>query len=310
MLGECLGMSPGQAEEALLTLIGPSKAAGTNRIYLRQIVQFAEWCATHDIKVHNNVSAITAAYLAVLCQTGATKSQVESSRAALKWFYGLFSGDPRATESPLAGALTATVRRAAPPVEHHLRCTREELGDMLAFGFREGASPRDIRAGALFPFQFALYLRVSELAGIRRSNVTIDAQGLRLRIPSAKTDQEKKGLSRPVARSESALCPVSALERWLSIAPTSPFLFPSLSNPAMHMSEDSVRKELKRVSSASGIHRHLTPHSMRGGAATAALADGVPQAAVMTAGRWKSTSAFEAYVDVTIDTLQGAANIL
>ena len=309
MFAKCIGSTTEKAEETLFSLIGPSKAAGTNRLYLRQIVQYADWIKTRHVQVQN-VNASIAAYLAFICHSGATKSQLESSRAALKWFYGLFTGDSRSAESPLAGALASTVRRTATPVVHHLRCTREELGAIIAYSTRSGASLRDVRAGALFPVQFALFLRVSELACILRCNVSIDAHGLVLKIPMGKTDQEKNGPARPVVRTGSPLCPVTALERWLVVAPCSPFVFPNLTDPRNHMTDDSIRKELKRVRSATGIERHLTPHAMRGGAATAALSDGVPQSAVMTMGRWKSTAAFEAYVEVTPATLQGAASIL
>lgn len=75
------------------------------------------------------------------------------------------------------------------------------------------------------------------------------------------------------------------------------------------MSDDSARRELETACDRAGIRR-LTPHSLRGGAATAAIATGVPHLAVMAAGRWKSQSGFAPYVEKSIATLQGAANLI
>ena len=47
-----------------------------------------------------------------------------------------------------------------------------------------------------------------------------------------------------------------------------------------------------------------------GGAASVALSKGVPSAAVKLAGRWKSDAAFAAYIEISLDTLQGAGCLL
>jgi integrase len=310
VLGQCMGSTIDEADKVLRTLIEPAKATGTNRIYTRQIAKFARFYASLDLQFECSFHSITAAYVVFLCQSGTSKSEVEASKAALKWFYGLFSGDALVADSPLLGALASATRRSAPPVKHHLRASREELAVIHAFCFRSGASLRDIRTGAFFLFQFGFFLRASEAVSVLRSNLSIDENAMYLTIPHSKRDQEKRGARIPVARTGTPLCPVCNLEHWLSLAPSSTFLFPSLTQPATHMSKDSARNELARVKEAAGIARHLVPHSMRGGAATAAMAAGVPQSAVKTAMRLKSDSAFAHYVEITVDTLQGAASIL
>ena len=100
-----------------------------------------------------------------------------------------------------------------------------------------------------------------------------------------------------------------------TLAPYDPSIhlsLPQLSVPEKPMSTDLARKEFHRACTLAKIpkSRNLTPHSMRGGAATAALSDGVPQAAVMSAGRWRSANAFDSYIEPSFRTFQGAANIL
>jgi integrase len=186
----------------------------------------------------------------------------------------------------------------------------EDLHAIASFCFRPTATIVDWHIGTLLILSFALYLRVGEVCALTRDQVTIDATSVRALIPRSKADQCGKGALALAARSGSILCPARVLEEWLSRAPPSTFLFPSFSGLPRAMSTDCVRNELRRVSRAANLAHDLTPHSTRGGAASTALACGVPQAAVKMAGRWSSDSAFAAYAEISLDTLQGAGNLL
>ncbi len=156
---------------------------------------------------------------------------------------------------------------------------------------------------------FSFYIRVSEVSAIRRENLSLDETRVAVAIPRSKADQEGKGKSALAARTGSFLCPAAAVENWLKRAPDSAFVFPSLSSPNHSMSEDSVRKDFRRVCQVLNM-RMLTPHSLRGGAASLALAEGVPQDAVKAAGRWKTDTAFSAYIQPSLKTMQGAGSLL
>jgi integrase len=306
-LAPFFGHSVTQASAALDNLVRLSKADGTRKLYERQILRFADWKCDSGIVTDSKV--LVTAYLAYLASSNTSISVLESSRAALKWFFGLRTGDALAVDSPLGGAIAAGVRRQAPAVVHRSKMTREDLLLIASFCFREGASLADWRFATICILGFSMYLRVGEISRILRADLTIDNNCVKVLIRRSKADQEGQGEIAIAARSGSFLCPAATVEFWLAKAPLSIYVFPNFSSPTDFMSEDYIRKEFKRVCLAADISV-LTPHSLRGGGATLAIAEGIPQAAVKSAGRWKSDSAFSAYVEKSLKTLQGAGNLL
>ncbi len=171
------------------------------------------------------------------------------------------------------------------------------------------------RIGTLLSLMFAAFLRVSEAISLTRDDVSFLPDRMDITIKKSKTDQIGKSEVRPVVRTNSDTCPVSNLQKWLTQLPSSTsFLFPAFSGTGQpierHMSADHVRRELKRVLGTCDIQRKLTPHSFRGGAATAAIERGVPTRAVMAAGRWKSAGGFAPYISENVSTLAGATALL
>jgi site-specific recombinase XerD len=310
LLAPSLGIAAGEAETLLWSRIESSRAAGTVRQYAARVAEYSRWIRDQQTGEAVQPNARVAAYLAFLASSGMSRSVLSSAQAALSWFMGLRGGSAGIAQSPLASAVLSASRRDAPPVAHRAKMSRDELLAIAVYCFRDVASVADNRIGCLLILGFALFMRVSEVSTILRVNVSITGASVTVLVPRSKSDQVGKGAPCVAARSGTVLCPVSNLECWLSRAPASAHLFPSLSDPSICMSPDLVRQELNRVVSAAGITRPLTPHSIRGGAASAALADGVPQSSVKRAGRWKSDSAFDAYVDTSLASMQGAGNLL
>ena len=75
---------------------------------------------------------------------------------------------------------------------------------------------RDDRDKALLLLGFATGLRRSELVGLRTTDAKLTSSGMTLQICRSKTDQNGEGRHIVVARHQTALCPVSALEAWLT----------------------------------------------------------------------------------------------
>ena len=81
-----------------------------------------------------------------------------------------------------------------------------------------GNSTKDIRDAALLLVGFAGAFRRSEVSAIDCSNVEISDTGVRIVLPRSKTDQSGPGRTVFVRRVGGTICPVAALERWLSVA--------------------------------------------------------------------------------------------
>lgn len=161
---------------------------------------------------------------------------------------------------------------------------------------------------------FAGFLRVSEAVGLTRDDVILEESQIIIVIRSSKTDQVGKSERRPVRWVGRDTCVVSNLERWTARIPQSRFLFPNLSSTSKivkeAMSTDAVWNELVRVKQVCRIERNLTPHSFRGGAATADIEKGVPTHSVRLMGRWNTTQGFAPYVQVSARTLHRADDLL
>jgi integrase len=173
----------------------------------------------------------------------------------------------------------------------------------------------DLRDRALLLFGFAGALRRSELAALDVDDVTVDEQGLRLRLQRSKTDPEGEGqiVGLPYG-SHPATCPVRAwwaLRPWLAEVepdsfepvgrPRGPVFRPMYhfgdANPR-HLSDRAIANSIKRRALAAGLDPALfSGHSLRAGFATEAYAQGVPELAIMRHGRWRSAATMRGYVE-------------
>uniref|UniRef100_A0A914WPE2 Tyr recombinase domain-containing protein n=1 Tax=Plectus sambesii TaxID=2011161 RepID=A0A914WPE2_9BILA len=252
-------------------------------------------------------------------QTGG-RGATETAQAALIWYFDMMCTTPNPARAIHAKAVVEGARRLAPAPVHREKVTVEEVRLICRSFTGPSTSLLDHRIGTLLSIMFSAYLRVSEGIALMKEDIKVDADQMMITIRTSKTDQYGQSEHRPIRRSKDSssssdsFCPVANMESWLERVPESRFVFPNLSSVSKrattHMSDDNVRAELRRVLAACGITRKLTTHSFRGGAATTATEIGVPERAVMAAGRWKSVGGFQPYVAVSTATLQGADALL
>jgi integrase len=78
-----------------------------------------------------------------------------------------------------------------------------------------------LRDRALILLGYAAALRRSELVGVDREHLVLDARGLRLTVPRSKGDPEGRGEEIGVPRGKRReTCPIRALEAWLQASDT------------------------------------------------------------------------------------------
>ena len=135
-----------------------------------------------------------------------------------------------------------------------------------------------------------------EPASIRASDVAVDSHSnpsmVRVFLRRAKTDPFGKGVSIYLGKTDSSLCPVSAVLNFLAIRrPGEGPLF-THQNGAPLTRDQFVRGVKAALSAAQIAHQNYAGHSFRIGAATAAAAVGVPAHIIKMLGRWSS----EAYL--------------
>ena len=86
---------------------------------------------------------------------------------------------------------------------------------------QEDADIDDLRIINICSIGFAGFLRYSELAALKESDLHILPDHMEIFIESSKTDQYRDGAWVVIARTSAKTCPVSMAERYISVLPKS-----------------------------------------------------------------------------------------
>jgi integrase len=206
-------------------------------------------------------------------------------------------------------------RKLAKPKVKKEPVTIDMLSAMVG-SLSSSPSLSEIRLLAISLLAYAAFLRYDEISSLRCCDITFSSRSMSVRINSSKTDQYRQGDSVLVAWTDSALCPVSMLERYFHIASivhTSRLpLFRGIvhSKNGEHLraagglSYTRMRELfLKKIAELGFDPKPFGLHSLRAGGATAAANAGVPDRLFKRHGRWRSESAKDGYVKDSLASL-------
>ena len=191
---------------------------------------------------------------------------------------------PNPAQSPLVRATMRGIRREHGVGQRQAKpLLRDDLFDVLA---RIGERPKDLRDKALLLIGFAGGFRRSELIAITCTEIEWVRRGIILTIPRSKTDQEGAGRRVGVPFGRTKWCPVTMLDRWLSVAGIE--AGPIFRRVDRHgrvsadaMSPEAVCLVVRERLAASGFDPiGYSGHSLRAGFATSAVQAGVPTSKV------------------------------
>ena len=123
-----------------------------------------------------------------------------------------------------------------------------------------------------------------------------------VRIKASKTDPFRTGITITVGKTDSHICPVSAMLNYLSIRPstTGPlFIYAS----GRSLSKSLLISETRQLLAKGGLREEeFAGHSFRIGAATSAAAANTPAWLIKVMGRW-SSDCFERYIHTPASVL-------
>ncbi len=238
--------------------------------------------------------------------------------AGLRYLH-LLAGYPTPTASALVSATFAGIRRA------HRRPLRKKTAlvlDPLRAAVRAiPGSLRGLRDRALLLVGFAAALRPSELAALTSDHLTRHEDGIALLLPWRKNDQEAHGTTVWLPAGQTDLCPVTALEAWLAMANiTDGPLFRRLWHlPPPHsrrgakrkpiadryridtrpIDTDSIALIVKKWTALAGLDgAAFAGHSLRRGAISSGVAQGVHIARLKQFSGHASLKSLEEYVEL------------
>jgi site-specific recombinase XerD len=208
-------LSFAEAEAAAADYRRAARADNTRRAYRSGVAAFTEWCAVHMQTALPAAPATVAAFLAAEAGRGLAVNTLRLRHAALRYLH-LLAGYPPPTASPLVSATFAGIRRAhrrplrkkTALVVEPLRAALKAIPDTLP----------GLRDRALLLVGFAAALRPSELARLDIAALARHEDGIALFLPWRKNDQEAHGTTVWLPAGQTDLCPVTALETWLAAA--------------------------------------------------------------------------------------------
>ncbi|WP_308367296.1 MULTISPECIES: site-specific integrase [unclassified Microbulbifer] len=163
---------------------------------------------------------------------------------------------------------------------------------------------KKLRDLALLLTGFFGAFRRSELVAIQVSDLVWEGEGLVIRLPKSKTDQDGEGLTRALPFGDKQICPATALRRWLDgAAITEGSVFRSVNRwdqvRPKQLSPGAVNDLLKSLGTSCGFDfvASLSSHSFRRGLSTSAAREKVDFELIKKQGGWKSDATVWEYIE-------------
>ena len=157
-------------------------------------------------------------YLQHLSESVQSKSAVEEVVHAVSWLHQM-AGLPSIAGSPIVQATLGGLRRELATCKPKKRKELVTAEMLLAMVDAAGPSPSltEVRLLAICLVAFAGFLRCEELLKLRCADVAFNPEGMVIQITSSKTDQYRECASLVIARTGTATCPVSMMQRYFSM---------------------------------------------------------------------------------------------
>ena len=295
----------------LPSLVLQGKAPTTLKKYSGAFGRWKRWAASRqEVPTLPAKPIHVALYLSYLAQSARTAAPLEEAVNALSWVHRMATVEDITTHPIVVQVLAGAKRLLAHKTTKKEPITPEHLSLLVQKFGPKDASLADVRALSICLLGFAAFLRFDELSKLRLCDVTIHGDHMELFIESSKTDQLRQGARVVIARTNTDLCPVTMLERYMSMAhitcvSSESFLFRGIVNTKNGsrlrdnggLSYTTVREAVLEKLQAIGLDkRQYGLHSLRAGGASAAANAGVPDRMFKRHGRWRSENAKDGYV--------------
>ena len=283
-------------------------SANTERAVRSDLAIYAAWCAKGGVPALPASTETIAAFVDAMARVRAP-STVRRYVASIA-----------AAHRALGRAKTArseSVRRALQRM-HRRKGRRQEQAKGLTGALRQrllaapGDGRIDVRNRALLAVAYDTLLRRSELVSLEVSDVLEEINGTAtVLVRRSKADPEGRGATVYVARDS-----VELVREWIQRSGVREGrLFRSLCRGVVGEGLDAsqVPRIFKAMAERAGLSgavvQHISGHSTRVGAAQDMVAGGIGMAAILHAGRWKTTTMVNRYGERLLARRSGAAQL-
>ncbi len=180
----------------------------------------------------------------------------------------------------------------------------EHLAAMLAWLNTQPDHLKKVRDLALVQVGFFGAFRRSELVAIRVEDLVWEPEGVIIKLPRSKTDQQGEGLQRALPRGFGQICPVRALKTWLKTAgiEAGPVFRPISRWHKLQyrtLRPAAINDLLKSLGEACGFDfvPELSSHSFRRGLSTSSARENLDFETIKKQGGWKNDATVREYID-------------
>ena len=263
------------------------RADETVRSYQTGAKQFRDYCVANDVPSLPASAETVCSFLASLVQSGKSVSTIQSRLHAIKWLHktaGLASPvDHPAVEMTLDG-----IRRQLKVAPRQAKAL---LAEDIKLMLNTMKSNNIIRDRAVILLGYYGGFRRSELASIRRSDLTFSGQGVIVHLAQSKTDQIGEGRDVAIARQDDPrFCPVVALQAWM---------LEHDDERALNISDRTVWNIINRACKNAGFDpAGFSSHSLRAGLVTQARLNGADKRDIRAITGHKSDQMIDRYTRV------------
>jgi site-specific recombinase XerD len=203
------------AAEAAAQYRRASRSENTRRAYRSAVARFCDWCAEHGRTALPAAPETLAAFLAAEARAELAVNTLRLRHAAIRYLH-LLAGYPPPTAAAVVSTTFAGIKRA------HRRPLNKKtalvLNRLLPAILAIPETLPGLRDRALLLAGFAAALRPSEIARLTLEHLTHHADGVELFLPWRKNDQDARDTRLWLPQGRTDLCPVRALEAWLTAA--------------------------------------------------------------------------------------------
>lgn len=289
-----------------------AKADTTRRAYRAGVRAWCEWCHRHALPCLPADPADVVAFLAAERGRGLSVTTVELRRAAIRYLHFIAGCPVPTAEAQVAETVSGMRRHAADQGElpaKKLAATADLLRDILRVIPDDLAGLRD---RAILLLGFAGALRRAELAAVEVKHLEARERGLRLTLPRSKGERSGRVVTVAIPYGRTELCPVRAVRRWREAAGIADgalfrriWLPPSAGGgppPSPRVGTEAidpgtVGRIVKKRAAAAGFDGELFGgHSLKRGALTTGMDQGVHPTRLKQLGRHKSNAVLDEYL--------------
>ncbi|ABD81222.1 site-specific integrase [Saccharophagus degradans] len=292
------GLPVPNESDTIRKYITAATSDNTRKTYRSAIKQFEKWGGRLPSDPQTLIQ-----YLLARAQASSIRTLDLHLTAIGQWHR--YQGMENPVDAPLVRKAMEGIRRTHGQPKRKAKALRlEHIGQMVGHLQQQPNSNKRARDLALVLSGFFGAFRRSELVAIDIDDLLWEPEGLIVRMPHSKTDQESAGQMRALPYGNKGVCPAAAIKSWINIANIeSGPLFRPINRwdqiKQRRLGAGAINDLLKALGANCGFDfvPDLSSHSLRRGLSTSAARERVDFELIKKQGGWKSDATVWEYIE-------------